>query len=156
MKKYSLWIAILSILALLAIATPVAADAKEPVGDRIGIYYDGSMEFSANAPFHIRHGWVQSSDDNAIGIFDFELDVDGVRRSEDFKMFSAVSGNPDYLNRIWVYNFPNGMTGTHTFTGHWFAPCQYAVDELGYAGPCTTPNAKVETNYRMLTVTFVP
>lgn len=156
MKRYSLLITILLIASLFIIATPVIAAKNEPVGDRISVFYGGSMEFPAGAPFHIRHGWLQPSTDDAIGIFDFALDVDGTRRSEDFKMFSAVSGDPDYLNRIWVYNFPDGMTGTHTFTGHWFAPCQYAVDELGYPGPCATPNAKVETSSQTLIVTFTP
>jgi hypothetical protein len=156
MKKYLLLITALLIVALLAMASPALADRNAPVGDRIGLFFGGSREFMAGAPFHVRHGWIQSSEDNAIGVFDFALDVDGILQREDFKMFSAVSGDPDLLNRIWVYNFPNGMTGTHTFTGHWFAPCQYAVDFLAYPGPCATPNEKVETNTRTLIVTFFP
>lgn len=156
MKRHSLLVTILLILTLLTMATPATAAKNEPVGDRISVFFGGQIEFPAGTPFHISHGWVQSSDDDAIGIFDFELKVDGVLREEDFKMFSVVNGDPDTLNRIWVYNFPNGMTGTHTFTGHWFAPCQYAVDSLGFPGPCATPNAKVEARSRTLTVTFVP
>ena len=156
MKKHILLITVLVIMALLAMATPAFADRNVPVGDRIGLFFGSSMEFTSGAPFHIRHGWIQSSEDGAIGVFDFALEVDGTLQREDFKMFSAVSGNPDLLSRIWVYNFPNGMTGIHTFTGHWFAPCQYAVDFLNYPGPCATPNQKVETSTRSLTVTFVP
>ena len=156
MKKQSLFITLFVFVALLATVTPVAADARAPVGDRINLYGGGSMEFPAGAAFNIQHGWVQSSADDAIGVFDFKLEVDGIPEKEDFKMFSAESGDPDWLSRIWVYNFPNGMTGIHTFTGHWFAPCQFAVDSLGYPGPCATPNAKVETNSQTLVVTFVP
>lgn len=155
MKKQLQFVSIFLIVALLVMAIPSAAFAhNEPVGTRINLFFGGSIEFSAATPFHIRHGWLQPSDDEAIGIFDFELEVDGVLQKEDFKMFSAESGNPDLLSRIWVFNFPGGMTGTHTFTGHWYAPCQYAVDWLGYPGPCATPNQKVETSSREVVVTF--
>lgn len=155
MKKLSFLITILIIAALLMLASPVAAAEKGPAGERINLYF-GSTEFPAGAPFYIQHGWVQPSTDEAIGVFDFKLDVDGVLVQQDFKMFSAASGDPDMLWRLWLYNYPDGMTGAHTLTGHWFAPCQYAVDELGYAGPCATPNAKVETASRTVVVTFVP
>lgn len=155
MKKQSLLVTVLVLVALLATVTPVAADARAPVGDKINLFL-GDTVFPAGAPFYIQHGWVQPSTDDAIGVFDFKLDIDGVFVQEDFKKFSVVSGDPDLLVRLWLYNFPEGMTGTHTFTGHWIAPCQYAVDQLGYPGPCATPNAKVETNSRTVTVTFVP
>lgn len=155
MKKLSLFVTIIFIVAVLAMTTPAAANPNTPIGDRI-IVWNTSIIFAENTPFHIWHGWVQPSTDEAIGIFDFELDVDGVRIQEDFKMFSATSGDPDTLWRLWVYNFPDGMTGTHTFTGHWYAPCQYAVDNLGYTGACSTPNEKVENNTKVITVTFVP
>lgn len=156
MKKLSLLVTVLVLVALLVTVTPVAADARAPVGDKINLYYGGSLEFPAGAPFYIQHGWVQSSEDDAIGAFDFKLEVDGVYVKEDFKKFSAVSGDPDQLVRLWLYNSPEGMTGTHTFTGHWIAPCQFAMDWLGYPGPCATPNAKVESNPRTMIVTFVP
>jgi hypothetical protein len=156
MKKYLLLIAVLLIMALLAMATPALADRDAPVGERIGLFFGDEREFPAETPFNIRHGWIQPSTDDAIGIFDFELSIDGVLQKESFKMFSATSGDPDLLNRYWVYNFPYGMTGTHTFTGRWFAPCQYAVDFLEYPDSCATPNEKVETNTRTLIVTFIP
>jgi len=155
MKKITLFVTMMLIAALLAITTPVAADRSAPIGDKIRVR-NAVIEYPAGVSFHIVHGWIQPSTDDAIGVFDFSLDVDGVPQPESFKLFSAESGDPDMLNRIWVYNFPDGMTGTHTFTGHWFAPCQYAVDYLEYAGPCATPNAKVETNSRSLTVNFTP
>ncbi len=156
MKKRPLFVTALIIVALLNLANPVSAFAEnEPVEKRIALW-NSTFETTAGTPFNIRHGWLQTSDDGAIGIFDFALDVDGVLRSEDFKMFSEEIGDPDILTRIWVYNFPNGMTGMHTFTGHWYAPCQYAVVSLGFTGSCATPNEKVETNTRTLVVTFVP
>ena len=155
MKKLALFVTVLLVTALLAVTTPAAADRDAPVGTKIRVR-NASMEFPAGAPFNFQHGWIQPSTDDAIGVFSFALDVDGVPQKETFKWFYAESGDPDMLTRLWVYNFPDGMTGTHTFTGHWFAPCQYAVDWLEYPGPCPTPNAKVETATRTLTITFVP
>jgi len=154
MKKLILPV-LVCLVALLAATTAAAAERPQPIGDRIRIR-DAAIEFPAGAPFHIMHGWVQSSEDGAIGVFDFALEVDGALRRVDHRLFSAVSGDPDTLSRLWLYNSPAGMTGMHTFTGHWYAPCRYAVDNLGYPGPCSTPNAKVETATRTLTVTFVP
>lgn len=156
MKKQSLFVTVLVLVALLVIVTPVAADARDPVGGRINLFLGPTQEFPAGEPFYIQHGWVQPPTDGAIGLFDFRLDVDGVFVQEDFKKFSAVSGDPNMLWRLWLYNFPEGLTGTHTFTGHWYAPCQYAVNNLLYPGPCATPNAKVETGTLTVTVTFVP
>ncbi len=155
MKK-TLFVSIFLIVTLLAITIPAAADRQTPVGDQIRVR-NASIEFSADTPFNIRHGWMQPDTDDAIGIFDFTLDVDGAAQPETFKWFYPESGDPEILYRIWVFNFPEGMApGTHTFTGHWFAPCQYAVDNLSYPGPCELPNAKVETSTRTLTITFVP
>jgi hypothetical protein len=82
--------------------------------------------------------------------------VDGVSRREAFVERTVVSGDPDLLTRIWVFNFPEGMTGTHTFTGHWLGPCQGLVDEGFIPGPCGRPNEKVEAFAQSLTVTFTP
>ena len=155
MKKRSITLNILLIIAMVSLVAATGASAgNEPVGERINLYQE-SIEFPAETPFHIMHGWVQTSEDEAIGIFDFELEVDGVLQTEDIKLFSADSGSPDILWRLFLYNFADGMTGAHTFTGHWYAPCQYAVDNLNYSGLCATPNEKVETNSRTLEVTFV-
>jgi hypothetical protein len=156
MKKQLVFVSVLLIIAILILAFPSVAFAyDELVGERI-LVYNGSTVFPAETPFHIFHGWVQTSEDGAIGIFDFELEIDGVLQRTDMKMFSVDAGNPDVLWRLWAFNFPDGMTGTHTFTGHWYAPCQYAVDWLGYLDPCGTPNEKVETSTLTRIVDFVP
>ncbi len=156
MKKHALFVTVIFIGALLSLTIPARATAQnETIGERI-VVYNGQIDFPAGIPFHIWHGWVQESDDGAIGVFDFKLEIDRFFYNEDFKLFSASSADPDILWRKWVFNFPDGMTGRHTFTGHWYAPCRYAVDELGFPGPCATPNEKVETNTRTLVITFVP
>jgi hypothetical protein len=153
MKKQLVFVSVIMIVAILTLANPSVTFAyDELVGERI-LVKNESIDFLAETPFHILHGWVQTSEDGAIGIFDFELEIDGVLQRTDIKMFSEED---DILWRLWAFNFPNGMTGTHTFTGHWYAPCQYAVDWLGYRDPCVTPNEKVETNTRTLIVNFIP
>ena len=86
---------------------------------------------------------------------DFELEVDGVLDDEDFReRIVEKDESPPTKTLTWVHNFPDGMTGTHTFIGHWFAPCQVAVDQGWYPGPCGSPAKKVEAGTVMHTVTF--
>jgi hypothetical protein len=156
MKK--ILISILLIFAILGITTPASAARKVPVGTRIDLR-TGPTTFTAGAPFHIAHGWITDSSLDAMGIYDFELEVDGALREEDFVERSVISGDPDLLTRIWVYNFPSGMTGAHTFTGHWYGPCQNLANTGFYTGTCTNPTARVEADTispRTLTVTFGP
>jgi hypothetical protein len=152
MKKI---VTFLLILTLLAIATPAAADKNEPVGERINVLHGYPTTYQAGVPFHIHHGWQILSNTDAIGIYDFDLEIDGVWVEEDFISRWVESGDPDTLHRGWWYNFADGMTGTHTFVGHWIGPCQPLVDVGEYSGPCTKPNEKVEIT-RTLTVTFTP
>gem|GEM_PF-1741204 len=156
MKK--ILVSILLIFALLGITTPATAAQKVRVGTRIDLR-TGPTTFTAGAPFHFAHGWIAVSLVDGVGIYDFELEVDGTLRDEDFVERSVMSGDPDLLTRIWVYNFPNGMTGTHTFTGHWYGPCQALADGGLYTGTCMNPTARVEANSispQTLTVTFGP
>lgn len=156
MKKFL--VSILLILAILGIATPAMAAQKVRVGTRINLL-TGPTTLTAGAPFHFVHGWIIDSSVDGVGVYEFDLEVDGVLRNEDFVERSVMSGDPDLLNRFWVYNFPNGMTGTHTFTGHWYGPCQALADGGFYTGTCTNSTARVEADAispRTLTVTFGP
>lgn len=153
MKKRVL---ILILAALLLVTVPAAASAKEPIGDRISVYVDGSFDYFAGTPFHIRHGWADVVSSAPPGTFDFELYVDGVFVDEDFviRTFDTTT-NPVFYNFTWVHNFPSGMTGTHTFNGYWYGPCNYLV-ELGlYPGPCPQPNARVLAHSTTVVVTFI-
>ncbi len=150
--KRTVILLIIVVAALLAMATPAAAKKKERVGSQISLFSPPAT-FPAGEPFHIAHGWVGSVDRD-IGSNDFELEIDGVLRKEDFVSRSFQGGNPVTFNFSWVHNFSDGMTGTHTFTGHWFLPCQEAVDSDLYPGPCPNPNAKVEVLTRSATVSF--
>jgi hypothetical protein len=162
MKRFHLF-ALLALLLLVApeAAAPAAA-ANEPVGQRINVYLGSPTSFPANTPFHIQHGWAFGATEHPEqdGIFAFSLNVDGVPRDADFVLRSAESPQAagyEYptLSSSWVFNFPAGMTGTHTFTGNWIAPCRIAVAQLGYAGQCSTPNRPVVVTSRSVTVNFV-
>ena len=95
--------------------------------------------------------------DNPPGGFDFTHAVDDVVQDEDYVVRRVDrSWDPGFLLRSWVYNFPDGMTGTHTFTGHWWAPCQWAVDHDHASGSCSIRNATVEMYSGSVTVDVVP
>jgi len=148
--------------ATLALTGIAPAAAPTPVGERIDLIQGTPTSYPAGQAFHIRHGWGigATAPPAQAGIFGFRLDVDGVPRVADGAVRStdpAPVTAYDYpiLNRGWFFNFPEGMTGRHTFTGYWIAPCQQAADELGYPGPCRAPNEPVEAVRRSLTVDFV-
>ena len=147
MKK--LGIALLIMLLVTAVmALPAAAKQKQPVGDRIDLFAP-PVTFAANTAFHIHHGFVSTPTTEGVGKFSFALDLDGVRLTEDFVLKTPVSDPvPDSLLRHWVFNFPAGLTGTHVFTGHFFAPCYQGP------GPCDKPNDVIETLTLTRTVIF--
>lgn len=155
---------ILIALGLAVVLVPSATTAeKERVGTRISLFAGSFQVFPASQPFHIAHGWGLSPHDPAkpaaLGKYGFSLAVDGVERQADFVDKGHVE-NPDFgrlQSRIWVHNFPDGMTGTHTFTGHWFGPCAALVASGFAPGPCEHP-AETTTSVGPPTVTvvFVP
>lgn len=153
MKK--ILFSIVLMLVLLALPTPAAAGKKVPVGERVILTFGGTDTFTAGAPFHIAHGWILEFNTDSMGIFDFKLEVDGVPLKEDFVDRTVTSENPDQFTKLWTFNFPNGMTGTHIFTGYWYTPCQAAVDDGVFPGPCLDPNKEVEYMVRTRTVTFI-
>jgi hypothetical protein len=148
MKK--LGIALLLMLLVTAVmALPAASsEKKEPVGTRIDLF-SPPITFAANTPFHIHHGWTTTPTTEAVGKFSFALDLDGTRLTADFVLKTPVSDPvPDSVERHWVFNFPAGLTGTHVFTGHFFAPCYVGP------GPCDNPNEVIETGTVTRTVIF--
>jgi len=139
-------ITILLILSAMTMTTSIAANDNFRVGDRIGCFYGGETEFPADAPFYISHGFMNSATYGMLGLYGFSVDVDGVALKHDFLDVSPVKGQPGVSRWFWIYNFPDGMTGTHTFTCHWYAPC---------GDVCEHSNQILETT-RTLIVTFSP
>ncbi len=86
----------------------------------------GATTFPANSAFFVRHGWVyfayQPVDNQTQAAFqnpttNFQLYVDHVEQSS-LPDFYSPSTNVHI--KLFVINFPNGMTGTHLFQGWWF------------------------------------
>jgi hypothetical protein len=146
MKKLGIGL-LLMLLVTSVVALPAASKQKEPVGTRISIF-GPPITFAADTPFHIHHGWTSTPTTDAVGHFSFALDLDGTRLSEDFVLKTPDAVLPDVVHRSWVFNFPTGLTGTHVFTGHFFAPCYVGP------GPCDNPNEVIETGTVTRTVIF--
>ena len=85
----------------------------------------GAISWPANSAFFVRHGWVNSpiqpETNQTLGAFDrpttdFELYVDHVEQNALPDFYSGQN----FHIKLFVINFPNGMTGTHLFQGWWF------------------------------------
>lgn len=148
MKKISALL-IVFVVALL-VATPVLAAQFEPTGDRLNIYFDIPKSYPANTPFHIVHAWLDFFDEHDLwpyGQFYFELEVDGVymelTKFVNEKIVDPDTGEFIGIRRAYFFNFPNGMTGTHTFKGHWMGTCYIALQD-GLVSECANPMADIE------------
>jgi hypothetical protein len=114
-----LTVASLTIVLLLTSAGGAGATSKVRVGDRISLFTPPTTYPAATA-FHIWHGFVFEESDRPLGRYAFVLDVDGVERAADF--FEVTLVDRRMISKVWVFNFPNGLTGVHTFDGHWITP----------------------------------
>jgi hypothetical protein len=111
----------------------------------------GSVTWPANSAFFVRHGWIENLappyTNQTLAAFDrpttnFELYVDHVQQ-QSLPDFYAGHG---FKIKLFVINFPNGLTGTHLFQGWWF--------EDGYIVG-GTPNTQVIQLACNLQITFV-
>jgi hypothetical protein len=150
------WTLAAAVAALLvaSVATPALAARHESTGDRISLFA-GDRTYPADAAFFVSHGnGAILGQDTAIGRGfgpeGFTLDVDGARRDATYWVTGVGDGA---ITTVWVFNFPGGMTGVHTFTGHWWAPCGAPTAEIACGdSPPTTP---VEYLTEEIAVTFV-
>ena len=109
-------------------ASALSAGNVPRMGDqRVGIFacaYPGPcapITLEADEAFHVAHGMGDESWNDLLNpLTRFELTVDGVQ------VHGAIDldkGDPDSLSsKVFVFNFPQGMTGTHSFTGCWYRP----------------------------------
>ena len=148
MRRFSLCVLLSSAFLVTLAVGPVGATNQQPTGNRINLFL-GDQSYPASTPFHIKHGFLLNpTTDDAIGRYTFTLEVDGAARAADFRTTGTL---PDgSVEKWWYFNFPNGMTGTHTFIGHHFAPCG------GPFLPCNgqRPNTLVDVSTLSVTVTF--
>lgn len=155
---------LLLVLVALIAAPSATADAKERTGTRINLFAGGFQVFPAGEPFHISHGWLrvlgddQGTPPQANGRYGFSLDVDGQDRPADYverapredAAFGWIKPNTA------IHNFPEGMTGTHTFTGSWFGPCTGLLEDGFTPGPCDHPTETTSFAPLTITVVFMP
>ncbi len=124
------------LIIALFIAVPASAKAKVRVGDRI-IVHPPDKVFPPNTPFHIAHGWYWTKEHEphiGKGKLDFNFELDGKKVNRDFVEMNETEGTIFY-----VYNFPEGMTGTHAFTGKWVGPCWGGSRSLQESKPTCSP-----------------
>jgi hypothetical protein len=74
----------------------------------------------ADEPFNVAHGWGAFTRKELVDpTLRFELSVDGIQKhgAIDFNFDPDAAG---LLLKTYVFNFPQGMSGTHSFTGCWY------------------------------------
>ena len=156
MKKLFL---ILTIALVLIMAAPAAAANNVPTGPQIRVDpADGNpIYYPENTPFHIRHGWhasITPGEDINVGYLakaGFSLEIDGAYVEETYIDRVKISEDPVYvegLYKFYFFNFPDGLTGEHTFTGHYYVQCEDWQEE------CVNPKEIIEVGSRTITIIF--
>jgi len=131
-------------VACTAVFASGAGAAPAPTGPRLSIFFQPTQTFPAGEPFNIETGWGNNPAlDGGIGLWQFSLSVDGIPQMGflDVLVFPDP-GNPtgNLVLRPRLFNFPQGMTGTHVFAGTFSGPCPQMVSEGFASGPCSSPN----------------
>ena len=106
------------------VATSVAAGDVPRMGDQhVGIFACafappcGEIWLAADEPFYVAHGFTSEPKADLLDPqHRFELYVDGDQRHGAIDLDLSGIGEKWY-----VFNFAQGMTGTHAFTGCWYA-----------------------------------
>jgi hypothetical protein len=126
------------LLILMVVVTPASAVKPTPVGDPLGF---ADAEYPAGMAFHISHGWIEEPTPGKVR---YVMEMDGEKLSFDIH---EVSRDPDsgLWSMLWFYNFPEGLTGTHEFIHHFYAPC---------GDSCDQPNKIVEVWTKVQQITF--
>ena len=162
MKRLAL--VLLLLVSGLVLVLPISAAPPAPIGDKINIGWHPPAQFSPDTPFHIEHGHVLGRSDRPFGKFGFSLTLDGQPVAPSYKTVTTLhdytSPNGTYfpwaMRRTNVYNFGEGLaSGAHTFLGEWTGPCQWAVENVGYPGPCASKHAPVVFDTATATIEFV-
>jgi hypothetical protein len=149
-RHFSIALVLATTVLLPLFAGPSMAARNQAVGDRLDLRA-GDQTFPASTPFHIDHGFAFTIGDNTIGLSDFVLDMDGTPLAADFVQRTPV-GDGITVSKLWFYNFPSGLTGTHEFTRHYFEACNN--DTVSCDG--NRINTPVEDFTASAVVTFTP
>jgi hypothetical protein len=117
-----LWAAVAALVAMGTLAGVAGAEIPRMGDQRVVGFaqcaFLGCPEVTlvANEPFHVDQGWIAPRDALVNPTLRFELSVDGVQRHGAIDLDLALG------SKIYVFNFPRGMSGTHSFTGCWYLP----------------------------------
>jgi hypothetical protein len=164
MKKKLFIITILALTFTLVFSTSMAlADIpSKTIGERL-LVSSGSVTFAAGDPFHIMHGlmgWYEIGEpvENTFGLHYMTLEVDGVEIRPDYLDIDWTTYQ-DYggrlVTKLYIFNFPEGMTGEHTFVRRYYLTCEY-INENITPMECRNPADLVEFTpwMQILHVTF--
>src|SRR4051794_4784226 len=76
-----LFTVLLAAAALVVLAAPAGAGARERIGDRINVLLGTPTSYPANTPFHVARGWIRfdpgATPPEAVGKWFVTLDLDG-------------------------------------------------------------------------------
>ncbi len=116
-------IAALAACAVLIAAPATGAGPRDPVGEKFSLVLPCLQGLDPVPPepdtdFYVRHGWgLTPALEDDLGQFTFDLWVDGV----ELKGMLIVNAGSGAVSRAWLYNFPGGLNGEHTFRTVWTA-----------------------------------
>src|SRR5262245_57223428 len=107
---------------VLSISSAAAGDVPRMGDQHVGLFAcafappcDG-VSLTADEAFSVAHGFsAEPKADLVNPLHRFELRVDGVQRH------GAIDLDLGLAEKWYVFNFPQGMSGTHVFTGCWYA-----------------------------------
>jgi len=154
MKRTMINILVITILTL----TLVAATPMQRVGDQLFIPEGtGTLYYYENFPFHLAHGWRLEigKPANTIVLGGLRLEIDGVPTPHDFIEHTMVEGEgTNYLAKIFVFNFPAGMNGVHTFDMYYSNICDFWLAN-GNVEECDKPNEILEFHTKSWEVYFL-
>lgn len=112
------------LLVTLAVAGTATADIPRMGDQRVGLIVCAQTGFcpeavlTANEPFHVVHGFTsESCASQRNPLHRFELSIDGVEQHGAIDLGTTADGLCD---KLYVFNFPSGTTGVHSFTGCWY------------------------------------
>ena len=123
------------------------------VGERFFFHRgEGELNWEAGRPFHIAHGWSVPIPGSTITIAKggLRLLLDGNVIKEDFveherSTVDIPTGEEvTFLTKLFVFNFPSGMHGSHKFVFYYSNVCR-TMKELDLVESCESPNQVVES-----------
>lgn len=147
------------VVVLFAVLALAATALARPgfAGDQINILAGNPTTYAADAPFHVLHGWGMKDPAEKgayVAGYGFQLEVDGLWMGRGHVIVQR-NNETKSLTRRYLYEFPDGLSaGDHTFVGHWYMPCQEAVDTGQWTGECAHKNTPVEVLTWIHVVTF--